>query len=310
MRAVVIHDHGSAPALAEVPTPHAGPGEIRIKVRSSSLNGFDIAMVNGYLRGMLEHRFPVVLGRDVAGTVDEVGPEVTAFAVGDEVFGVVLTQPLNAGGCGEYVVVPHDHSIARTPAGLDHATAGAIGLAAAAAVATLAQVAPAAGETVLVAGATGGVGAVALQRLAGTGAVVIATAGSDAEADHVRALGAQHVVDHTGDLADQVRAIAPGGVDVALHFAGDPLAVADLVAEGGRFATLLGLDPAAFAGRPLTAYSVIASPDRALLEELGADVSAGRLRIPVQRSYTLEDVPQALADFGAGTVGKLAITIA
>src|SRR5690349_8612338 len=126
MRAVVTTDYGSPAAVAELPTPIPGPGEIRVRVCASSLNGFDLAMANGYLRGLMEHEFPAVLGRDFAGTVDAVGDGVSAFAVGDDVFGVVITQPLRAGGFAEYVVIPEDHNVALIPAGLDHAVAGAL----------------------------------------------------------------------------------------------------------------------------------------------------------------------------------------
>jgi len=309
MRAVVTADYGSAPAVTEVETPHAGPGEVRVRIRSSSLNGFDTAMYLGYLKGMMEHRFPAVLGRDFAGTVDQVGEGVTAFASGDDVFGVVLTQPLNAGGFAEYLVVPEDHYIARIPAGLDHATAGVLGLAGAAATGVLEATAPREGEHVLVSGATGGVGAIALQMLAARGAVTIATAATDTEVAHVRQYGATHVVDHTGDLAAQVRAIAPGGVDVVLHLAGDPNALSDLLVPGGRLATLLGVVPERAAERGITVSSVIANPHGALLTELATAAAGGRLRVPVQRSYALEDVPSAFADFASGTIGKLAVRI-
>src|SRR4029453_11293031 len=129
MRAIITADYGSPAELAEIDTPSPGPGEIRVKVRASSLNGFDIAIAAGYLRGLMEQRAPAGLGRDFAGTVDAVGDGVTAFAPGDDVFGVVLTQPLRAGGLAEYLVIPEDHNVAPIPAGLDHATAGVLGLA-------------------------------------------------------------------------------------------------------------------------------------------------------------------------------------
>jgi len=309
MRAVVTENYGLPPTVAEVETPTPGPGEVRVKVRSSSLNGFDTALARGYLKEMMEHRFPVVLGRDFAGTVDQVGEGVTQFAAGDNVFGFVITQPLNAGGFGEYVVVPEDHYIAPMPAGLDHATAGVLPLAGSAALASIDAVAPRQGETVLVSGATGGVGAFVLQLAAARGATIIATAASGAEADHVRTLGAAHVVDHSQDLAAQVREIAPNGVDVVLHFAGDPFALADLLVDKGRFASLLSIGQDQFADRNITATAVFAGPRRDQLEALASEIVAGRLRIPVQRSYSLDEVPQAFADFAAGTLGKLAVTI-
>jgi NADPH:quinone reductase-like Zn-dependent oxidoreductase len=311
MRAVVTASLGSGPALAEVETPTAGQGEIRIRVRSSSLNGFDTALHRGYFADMLEHRFPVVLGKDFAGTVDQVGDGVTEFTTGTEVFGVVMNhQPLSAGALGEYVVVPASHAVAPMPDGLDYRTAGVIGLAGAAAVGVVEATDPREGDLVLVSGATGGVGAFAIQLAAARGATVIATATPGEEADHVRHLGAFYIVDYTRDVPAQVRKLAPEGLDVVLHLAGDPLPLANLLTAGGRFATLLGIGPDQFAGRDIVATSVIASPDRDLLESLAGEVAAGRLRIPIQRSYSLDEVPRAFDDFAAGTLGKLSVTIA
>jgi NADPH:quinone reductase-like Zn-dependent oxidoreductase len=307
MRAIVTTDFGSPAELADTDVPNPGPGEIRIRVRASSLNGFDNAMVHGYLGQFMEHRFPATLGRDFAGTVDEVGDGVTAFAPGDQVFGVVLTQPLHAGGFAEYLVIPEDHNVAAIPTGLDISTAGALGLAGSAALACIEAIAPADGDTVVVCGATGGVGAIVCQLAAAAGATVIATARAGAEHEFVRAHGATHVVDYSGDIAGQVRAIAPGGVDAVVHLAGDPVLLASLIKSGGRFTTLLNADPAP--DRGIVSRPTVATPHRAVLEGLARDVVAGRIRIPVQRTYALTEVPRAFADFAAGTLGKLAIAI-
>jgi NADPH:quinone reductase-like Zn-dependent oxidoreductase len=277
-------------------------------VHTSSLNGFDAAVLSGYIAQYLEHQFPVTLGRDYAGTIDQVGDGVESVEVGTEVFGVVLGYPLHAGGFGEYVTVPAA-SVARVPAGLDLATAGVLGLAGSAASTLLSTVALRAGETILVSGATGGVGNIAIQLAAAGGATVIATAAPGPETDHVRDLGAHHVVDYTADVAEQVRAIAPDGVDVALHLAGDPLAIADLIAPGGRFASLLGAGPEQMGDRDLVAHSVNAALLPSQWDELAAHVVAGRLNIPVQRTYRLDDVPAAFADFAGGTLGKLAVSV-
>jgi NADPH:quinone reductase-like Zn-dependent oxidoreductase len=309
MRAVVTESYGSGPALTELEAPRPDRGEIRVKVRSSSLNGFDIAVAGGYLKDAMEHRFPVVLGRDFAGTVDLVGDGVSEFAPGDEVFGVVLTPALSAGAFGEYVTLPATPTVARIPAGLDHARAGVLGLAGSAATASIEAVAPRAGETVLISGATGGVGAFAIQMAAARGVSVIATATGGTETQHVRGLGAAHAVDHTQDLSAQVRAIAPSGVDAVLHYAGDPYALAGLMRDGGRFASLLMLRPDQFGDAIPDARAVIAAPHRALLDTLAADVVAGRLAVPVQRTYTLDEIPKAFADFSGGTLGKLGVAV-
>jgi len=209
-------------------------------------------------------------------------------------------------------VVADGPHVARIPDGLDPATAGVLTLAATAASTLVDTTDPKPGETVLVCGATGGVGTIALQLLRARGVTVIATAAPGEETDHVRSHGADHVVDRMANvegLSAQVRALAPGGVDVTLHLAGDPFALADLTAAGGRLATLLGLPVEAFAGRDVTVHSLTAVPSRPLLESLADRVRDGRLRIPVQRTYSWTEVPTAVADFAAGTIGKLAIRI-
>lgn len=116
---------------------------------------------------------------------------------------------------------------------------------------------------------------------------------------------ASHVVDYTGDLGAQVRAIAPAGVPAVVHLAGDGGELAGLLAEGGRLVSTLGYgadgDPAAVA--------VMASPDAATLEQLAADVASGALRVPIARSYALDQAPQALADFVAPHTGKLSLSV-
>lgn len=184
-----------------------------------------------------------------------------------------------------------------------------MGLAGTAALNAVDAVAPDEGDTVLVSGASGGVGAYAIQLAAARGATVIATAKPGVEAAFVRDLGAAHTVDYTGDVAGQVRAIAPDGVHAALHFAGDATVLADLLAAGGRLASTLGFGPDALARPDATATAIMANPDRATLDRLAAEAVAGRLRVPITRRYALAEVPQALADFGAGAVGKLSVTV-
>jgi NADPH:quinone reductase-like Zn-dependent oxidoreductase len=308
MRAIAFGDFGAPPVLTELPVPEPGPGEVRVRVRASSVNGFDLGVLGGVFKGMVEYEFPVVVGKDFAGVVDAIGAEVTTVDIGDAVFGVVMRPTLGQGGFAEYVVVSEGYGIARIPEGLDHDQAGALGLAGTASLNAVDAVAPAAGETVLISGATGGVGAYAIQLVAARGATVIATAKPGAEAEFVTGLGAAHAVDHT-DLAAQVRAIAPGGVHAALHFAGDGAAVAGLLAPGGRFASTVHFTPDEAAERDIRATDVMANPDRATLARLADHVVAARLRVPVAKVYPLADTAQAIADFTGGTLGKLGIVV-
>lgn len=305
MRAVSFPEFGVAPSLTELPVPIAGAGEVLVRVGASSVNGFDLGVLGGFLQGIYEYEFPVVIGKDFAGVVAAVGEGVTSVAVGEEVFGVVMRPTLGQGGFAEYVVVPEGYGIAALPAGLEQTQAGALGLAGTASLNAVDAVAPAAGETVLISGATGGVGAYAIQFAAARGATVIATAKPGPESEFVTALGAAHVVDHA-DLAAGVRAIAPGGVHSALHLAGDGAEVAGLLMEGGRFASTLHFTPSA---GDVKATVVMADPSAATLAHLAAEVVAGRLRVPVAGVYTLAEAGQAIAAFTAGTLGKIGVSI-
>ncbi len=164
MKAIAITGPGASPALVDLPAPSPAEGEVLVRVRGSSVNGFDLSVAHGMLIGMMEHRYPVVLGKDFAGTVEAVGAGVDGFAAGDPVFGVVMKPHLGDGGLGELVTTPAAF-LARIPAEVDPAVAGVLGLAGTAAVDAVDAINPSQGETVLVAGATGGVGVIAVQLL-------------------------------------------------------------------------------------------------------------------------------------------------
>jgi NADPH:quinone reductase-like Zn-dependent oxidoreductase len=306
MRAIALEADGSAPALIDLSVRQPGPGELLVRVRASSVNGFDLAVVGGWVRQFMEYRFPVVLGKDFAGTVEAVGEGASAFAVGDPVFGVVMTPYVGAdGGFAEYLVVGEQYGVAAVPDGLDLGTAGALGLAGSAATTALDALGLKAGQTVLISGATGGVGAIAVQYAAAAGVRVLATGRPGAEADLVLDLGAERALDWSGDLGREFRAIAPEGVDGVLHLAGEPGPLADLLAPGGCLASTLMFGP----DQHPAAVSVVADPARARLERLAADVVAGRLRLPISRTYELAEAPRALTDFPGGTLGKLAVAV-
>jgi len=308
MKAIAIDDYGAQPTLHDLPVPGPGEGELLVRVRASSVNGFDVAVAGGYLKGMMEHHFPVVLGKDFAGTVEAAAPGAGSLVAGDPVFGVVMKPVLGDGAFGEYVTAPAAYA-ARVPDGLDLAVAGALGLAGTAALNAVDAIGPQPGETVLVSGATGGVGAFAVQLAAARGAQVIATAQPGEDEAYLRSLGAHDTVDYTGDVPAAVAALRPDGIHAVVHLAGDGLELADLLVAGGRLASTLGLGGDQFEGRAVQATSVMALPSVQALERLAAEVLAGRLTVPIQQAYPLVEVPRALADFAAGTRGKLAISI-
>jgi NADPH2:quinone reductase len=307
MKALAIADFGTPPALLDLPTPEVGDGEVLVDVQHASVNGMDLAVAGGYLKDVMPHEFPVTLGRDFAGVVAAVGAGVDGLTVGDGVWGIIASPTLHVGTLAEQLVVPA-WSLAKLTEGLEPATAGALALVGIAAKAAIDALALRPGETVLIAGATGGVGSIAIQLAKLAGATVLATATPE-RAAFVRGLGADEVVDHTGDLAAQVRAIRPDGVDAVVHAAGDPNALADLLRAGGRMASELGYAQEAAGERDVTATAVMSIPSPDAFAELGQLAASGKLQVPISKTYRLDHAADALADFAGGKTGKLAITI-
>jgi NADPH:quinone reductase-like Zn-dependent oxidoreductase len=256
----------------------------------------------------MEHRFPVVLGKDFAGTVDAVGTAVTDYEVGDRVFGVVTKPYLGDGSFGEYVTVPTAVGLAGLPDEIGFVEGAALGLAGVAAIQAVdsAEVQP--GQIVLVVGATGGVGNQAVQLASNAGAHVVATAATDEEQALVTDLGAAATVDHSGDLTAAVRQAHPDGVDVVLHFAGDPTVALAALRPGGRFVSTMIMSPDQIPTEDATVVPVYANPEPATLDRVARHQAEGATRVHVQGTYPLDQVSTAFEAFAAGTRGKVVVT--
>jgi len=266
-------------------------------------------VANGYLRDLMEHRFPVVLGKDFAGVVDAAGPGVADYQVGDRVFGVVTKPYLGDGSFAEYVTVPTAVGLAKLPASIDFTVGATLGLAGTAALQSVDTAGVGAGETVLVVGATGGVGNQVVQLSRNAGASVVATAAADEERSLVTELGADATIDHRGELVGAVRETHPEGVDVVFHFAGDPDQAASLVRPGGRFVSTM-VQPGQLEVENVSVHAVYATPDPASLARLARTAADGATRTTVQGTYALDEAPEALAAFAGGTLGKIVISTA
>jgi len=314
MKAFALADFDSAPAVQEVPVPEPSSGQVRVRVRAAALNGFDAAVASGMLRGMAEYRFPVVIGRDGAGIVDAVGDGVEHVTVGDEVFGHILfSDPLGDGTIAEYALLSADAVVSK-PAGLSFTEAAALPLAGAAALAAVDAAELQKTQTVLVAGAGGGVGSFAVQLAADRGATVIAT-GLPEDAERLRDLGASKVVDYRQDVAEQVLADNPEGVDALLDFvnfdADSFSALAKAVRQGGKVAsTTGGATPEALESAGLSGQIVTAVPNRETLSRLVAEIERGALRVDVEQVLPLEQAAQGLETIASRTArGKIAVAI-
>lgn len=308
MKAVAIAAFNAKLDVTEVSAPTPADGELLIDVEFSSINGMDAMTWAGHIEGMMPYEFPITLGRDFSGTVAALGAGVTGFQVGEAVFGLLMNMPLHDGTFSEQAVVPV-WGVAKQPNGIDAQAAGALALAGTAAKTGVDALAPQAGDTVLICGATGGVGAIAVQLAKSTGATVIATAATSDEAAFVRDLGADNAVDYSKDLVKQVKALHPNGVDAVLHAAGDGIALADLLRPGGRFASTLGVGPDQLGDRDVVATVVMAVPNPQVLSELAGAVADRSLRVPISTTYSLEHVAQAFKDFGSGSLGKISVAV-
>ncbi|HEY3338460.1 MAG TPA: NADP-dependent oxidoreductase [Propionicimonas sp.] len=309
MRAVAFAEFGAAPEVQDIAIPEPAEGEVRVQVRAASVNGIDLAIAAGYLNGMMEHRFPVVLGKDFAGVVDAVGAGVEGYAVGDRVFGVVTKAFLGDGSFGEYVTVPAAVGLATLPDVVSFTEGAALGLAGTAAADAVDAAQLGAGQVVLVAGATGGVGNQAVQLAVRSGATVVATAHSTEEEALVTGLGAVEVVDYREDVAAQILVAHPEGVDAVIHLAGDAAALLPALRDGGRFASTLLGSSEQLPTESATVVPVYASPSTATLDRLAENVAQQHTTVTIERVYPLDQFGQAFADFRAGTVGKLVILI-
>jgi NADPH:quinone reductase-like Zn-dependent oxidoreductase len=306
MKAFAITARDSAPALQELPDPKPAAGEVLVALEAASVNGFDLSVAAGHLWDMLPHEFPVVLGRDFVGTIEAVGEGVDNVAVGDRVAGVIPGLDLGRGAFDEYVTVIAS-AVTTVPSGVSVQDAAVIGLAGIAALDAVEALKVHPGEVVLIAGATGGVGSVAVQLAAAAGAIVIATARAGREQDYVRGLGAAHAVDYTSDLAGAVRAVAPEGVDKALHAAGDPTVIGQVLRAGAMVASPLAATNEALGRDDITTTAIMANATADKLARLLNDVAAGKLRVNVEARVPLERADEAFRSFADGTLGKVLI---
>jgi NADPH:quinone reductase-like Zn-dependent oxidoreductase len=315
VKAFALTTENQPASLIDLPDPELTPDGALVNIHAASVNGFDVYQATGGLMAMMPHDLPTVVGRDLAGVVQAVGSGRTDVAPGDEVIGFVQSAPpLRLGTWAELVAGGDKLVLTRKPSGLDWATAAAIPLAGSTALDAVDAVDPKPGDTILVMGATGGVGAFAVQLAVQRGARVIATAKPGEDDAFVRQLGAAETIDYTqSGLGDTVRSLVPDGLaglidGVSRGEAFMPLA--GLVRDGGRAATTLGAaDVDALAARGVHGTNIMGNPTAEKIASLAEQAVAGTLQVPVQATFRLEDASEALAAFGAGTRGKLVLTV-
>jgi NADPH:quinone reductase-like Zn-dependent oxidoreductase len=313
MNALAFDEFGGPGRLRDVPIPGPAEGQVRVRVTTAGLNPFDNAVINGYMKDAMEHHFPLVPGADAAGTIEALGAGVRGWSEGDEAFGSVGKAHLGEGALAEFVTMSVE-TIARKPSTLEHAAAAAIPTAGVTALVMADALALGDGDTVVVIGATGGVGSFFVQLATGRGARVVAVC-RGVNADYARRLGAADVVDYTtGDVTEAVRSRYPDGIDAIADMHGDRTGLARLaehVRSGGHVASAVGAADAEVLGqRDIDATNVVGAVTTERLEALSCSLEAGELENPEIRSFELADAGDALASLATGhTRGKLLISV-
>ncbi|MCD0483686.1 NADP-dependent oxidoreductase [Streptacidiphilus sp. ASG 303] len=305
MRAMAYETYGGSEVLApaRLPRPKVGPGEVLVRVRCAAVNPVDWKLMAGGLDGLMDTVFPVVPGWDVAGVVEQVGIDTPEFSVGDEVVAYARKDYVHGGTFAELVTVPV-RALAAKPASLSWEQAAGLPLAGLTAYQLLTRLGTGSGDTVLVHGAAGGVGSLGVQIARALGARVIGTA-SPGNHDRLRALGAEPVAYGEG-LPDRVRALAPEGVDVVADFVGGVLdATLAVLREGGRHASIADDSVIGAGGQWMWVR-----PSGEDLAALGALADEGRLTVPVERTFPLEELADAFELSRGGHVhGKIVVKV-
>ena len=286
MKAVFIERFGGPEVLTygERPDPRPGDDEILIEVAAASVNAADWKQRRGSYADLA---FPHILGRDVSGTVAEVGSAVTLYRPGDEVFAVTMQG--KEGGYAEKIALKAD-VVGRKPANVSHVEAAAMALTGLTAVSALEETLQLrSGETILIQGGGGGVAGFAIQFAKHLGARVVTTA-SAANHAYVRALGADEIIDYNQvDFTEAVK-----GCDAALDTVGGAVAkqTLSILRSGGRAAFIGG--PAPMPDRPdIRALKPPVRRSTAAMNRVAELIEAGAVRPPEIERYSLEEAAEA-----------------
>ena len=302
MKAVRFAEYGGPDVLnvVDVPTPVPGSGQILVQVRAAGINPGEAKVRDGLLHARWPAVFPSGQGSDLAGVVAETGPGVTGFSAGESVIGFTDNRASQA----EYVLVAAGNLI-RKPDAVPWEVAGSLFVAGATAYAAVRAVAPAAGETVVVAGAAGGVGSIAVQLAKLAAATVIGLAGQ-ANHDWLAAHGVIPVSYGDG-VADRIQAAAPK-VDAFIDTfgAGYVQLALDLGVSPARIDTIVNYGAVSEYG--VKAEGSAAGASASVLAELAALIAVGQLEVPVAASFPLADVRDAYRLLAVGHIrGKIVL---
>jgi NADPH:quinone reductase-like Zn-dependent oxidoreductase len=302
MKAVRFDEYGGVDVLkvVDVPKPAPGPGQVLVQVKAAGINPGEAKIREGLLHARWPATFPSGQGSDLAGIVAETGPGVTGFAAGDEVIGYTDNRASQA----EYVVV-EEHDLTAKPAGVPWEVAGALNVVGATAFAAVRAVALTESDTVVISGAAGGVGSLAVQLARRAGATVIGLA-SPANRDWLAGHGVIPVAYGDG-VAGRIRQAA-GKVDAFIDtFGADYVEVAlELGVEPSRIDTIANYEAPAKFGVKADGNS--AGAGASTLAELAGLIAGGQLELPIAATFPLSQVQDAYRRLASGHIrGKIVL---
>jgi len=313
MRAFALDAFGQPGSIHDLPDPEPAEKEVRVRVTAASINPFDNAVLQGYLKGRMEHRFPLVPCGDVAGIVDALGAGVDEFVIGDSVFGVTGRMVLGEGTLAE-LAVASTSTIARRPAAVSEVEAAALPLAGVSALMSVETAALKPDDVVVIVGASGGIGGYAVQLAATTGARVIGVT-SKAKTAYVKSMGADEVIDRTsGDIVEALKAKHPDGVAAIIDTGSDAAGLARLseaVRKGGTVTSMKGAAAIEdLAKRGIKGVNVGTQVTRERLDHLAKLAVDGKLKAPHIQTFSLEKASAAFQLIVQDThLGKLVVRI-
>ena len=294
--------------VGEMEKPEPEEGEVLIHVKAAGVNPVDAAVARGMLKDAIPAEFPVIPGWDVAGVIEERGHSARRFAKGDKVYAYARRPKIKHGTFAEYISIPESY-VAKSPDKLTMEEAGGVPLTGLTAYQSLFDAGKLkGGETILILGASGGVGSLAIQLANWKGATVIGVAGSSNQ-DYMKDLGADYTIDYSkGDVGEAVDTIAPDGIDMIFHCSrGESLAQShNRLKDGGRLISITNSDPKR--RDDVHFQYVFVEPNAAQLEHLSELADSGKLKVPVSKTFTLDDAQRALQEIESlHTRGKTVI---
>lgn len=313
MNAAFIEEYGGPEKVinGKLPKPEPGEGEVLVRIKAAGVNPVDAFIVQGLAKEALPAEFPAIPGWDMAGVVEENGHAARRFKTGDEIYAYVRRPIIKHGTFAEYIALPESYLSLR-PQKISMEEAGGVPLVGLTAYQSLFETGNLKeGQTILILGASGGVGTFAIQLAKNIGANVIGVA-SERNHSYMKELGADHTIDYKKNhVGEAVSELAPDGVDFIYHCSrGDDFGQAmeaGVFKDGGKIISITDSNPDI--SDDIDFSYVFVEPNAPQLDQLREMAEAGKIKVPVSKTFTLDGVSEALSEIQKlHTRGKIVIT--